>query len=289
MAPDRSLPSLQLLEAFHVRLLLQLSARAEGALYLKGGVALRLFYGSERYSEDMDFDAEPFLRERLKRTIPRLLEHPTFLLPLRSLGLRQVEVMDAPAKDTGTTLRFKMGLRAGGSVTEPTKVEISFRGGNVGAVVPPVPAESAVPEHHITRHYLPDGTDWSAVRRYPLVSAYWQKVRALALRSQIQARDVFDLYLLGTRSDNSFPVALLRQHLSDELLTLAEQRAVDVSPAEFRETVVRYLPTERRTYYSDRWDDMQTEVAYRIATIRRLAQFSQNELTPDDTTYGTAR
>lgn len=71
---------------------------------------LRLFYDSIRYSEDMDFDADPRIGDRLRRRIPSLIHSPGFQAPLRALGLRGVEMDTVPQKATATTLRFKMGL-----------------------------------------------------------------------------------------------------------------------------------------------------------------------------------
>lgn len=55
-------------EAFHVLLLGELSNRlSEGTFVLKGGVNLRLYFGSPRYSEDIDLDGDPSQRTPLHR------------------------------------------------------------------------------------------------------------------------------------------------------------------------------------------------------------------------------
>lgn len=268
MSPDRRYDSLRSLEAFHVRLLLQLSADAKGALYLKGGVNLRLFYGSPRYSEDMDFDAEARVRERLRSVIPKIISHPQFVSPLRDFGLRGVVLREGPTKDTATTLRFKMGLDLGGDTAEPTKVEISFRSTDPGAPQAPEPATSAEPVASVAEVYVPRGTSWAQVRHYPHASTIWQKLRALALRTEVQARDVFDLHHLMHERFGRVPETQLRAHLSADLLQQAEDRTMDVDPGQFAEKVVRYLPEEIRDELIARWDDMRTEVAYQIRSIK---------------------
>ena len=263
MTPDRSVGALVILEAFHVRLLLALSGQADGMLYLKGGVNLRLFYDSIRYSEDMDFDADPRIGDRLRRRIPSLIHSPGFQAPLRALGLRGVEMDTVPQKATATTLRFKMGLDLGGGVPEPTKVEFSFR-----AAMPPQPAVASEPMSSVVSQYVPAGTDWSCVRRYPHATAIWQKLRALALRTEVQARDVFDLHHLMQPRFGGVPVDLLRGSLPNDILDEALSRTYHVDPAQFAETVVRYLPVDRRDRLVAEWDTMRECVAEHIQTIR---------------------
>ena len=266
MTPDRSVDALVALEAFHVRLLLALSGQASGMLYLKGGVNLRLFYGSVRYSEDMDFDADPRIADRLRRNVPPLNLSPSFQAPLRALGLRGVEMDTAPKKATETTLRFKMGLDLGGGVLEPTKVEFSFR-----AAVPPQPAVPGEAVSSVVARYVPSGTDWTCVLRYPQPSAIWQKLRALATRREVQARDVFDLHHLMQPRFGGVPVDLLRQSLTDDILDDALSRTYDVDPGQFAEKVVRYLPMESRDRLLARWDNMREQVAEHIQAIREYS------------------
>jgi hypothetical protein len=83
--------------------------------------------GSERYSEDMDLDADPRLRQRLKAVLRKTLHAPTLRRALLILGIRDLDVPDKPAKDTDTVLRYKLRLIAAG-VPYPTKIEVSYRG-----------------------------------------------------------------------------------------------------------------------------------------------------------------
>lgn len=225
-----------------------------------------VYYGSVRYSEDMDFDADPRIQDRLRRKIPPLILAPSFQAPLRELGLRGVTMDSSPQKATTTTLRFKMGLDLGGGILEPTKVEFSFR-----AAAPPHPAVAGEPVPSVVSRYVPAGTDWTRVLRYPHASAIWQKLRALALRTEVQARDVFDLHHLMQARFGGVPVVLLRHSLADDVLDEALSRTYDVDPAQFAETVVRYLPHDRRAPLLAEWDTMRMHVAEQIQTIRDLS------------------
>jgi len=79
-------------EAFHVVLLRELVRRVNPSLFrLKGGVNLRLFFGSVRYSEDMDLDGDDRARPALRREVGRLLQDPALLRQLAARGIRGIE------------------------------------------------------------------------------------------------------------------------------------------------------------------------------------------------------
>jgi hypothetical protein len=118
------LSHLEAREAFHTFLLLRLAGTLpRGTWRVKGGVNLRLF-GSIRYSEDMDLDAEPRARDALKRETRKAIADPHLRARLIKLGIRDVR-QDGRVihKDTETTLRIKMQLVAQGGVPFPTKLE----------------------------------------------------------------------------------------------------------------------------------------------------------------------
>ncbi len=54
---------------------------------LKGGCNLRFYFGSIRYSEDMDFDVGVMAKGTLKNKVERLLQSPIVLSPLKSQGI----------------------------------------------------------------------------------------------------------------------------------------------------------------------------------------------------------
>src|SRR5262249_15005741 len=132
----------QCVEAFHLVFLRALAAKGEdkSLLVLKGGCNLRFFFGSVRYSEDMDFDVAVIAKETLKNKVDRLLRSPAVLGPLKTLGIDIVET-SAP-KQTDTTQRWKAGLRAQGvAVPLRTKIEFSRRDSIDGAAFEAVDAQ----------------------------------------------------------------------------------------------------------------------------------------------------
>jgi hypothetical protein len=269
------LDPIQIREAFHC-LVLQSIAPGEGlALRVKGGVNLRFFYGSERYSEDMDLDADPRLRERLKALLRKTLHAPTLRRELLTLGIRDVDLPERPAKETGTVLRYKLGLIAGG-VRYPTKIEVSYR-----AEAPATWATLACPLPEVVDSYIALGTTFPRVGHYGRTPALWQKITALALRSEVQARDVFDLnVLLGEELDARMPhadVALLRDHLSNQVLREAATRTLDISHDQFEDQVAAFLRPDARARHSAQWDTTQVRVASFIERLEQLPPASNPE------------
>lgn len=80
-------------------------------LVLKGGTALMLAYGSERYSVDLDFDSPK--KMNLQRRIEDAMPHGT----VRNIHVR---------KDTETVTRYRMNY-AGKESDSTLKIEISHR------------------------------------------------------------------------------------------------------------------------------------------------------------------
>ena len=115
-------------ELFHLVFLRALVAKGEdkGLIALKGGCNLRFFFGSVRYSEDIDFDVVVIAKDTLKNKVERLLKSPLVAAPLKVHGLTIVET-SAPTQ-TETTQRWKVGLqRADDELPIRTKVEFSRR------------------------------------------------------------------------------------------------------------------------------------------------------------------
>lgn len=242
-------------EAFHTVLLRKLVDRVNPSLFrLKGGVNLRLFFGSLRYSEDMDLDGDDRARPALRREIGRLLRDPALLRQLADSGIRGIEARTGPNKDTETTLRYKMRVVSPGGVPLSSKVEVSFR-------------KAGSPEHaamddadaRIVSQYLGSGDLPLRVAHYTLMPAVKQKIAALALRAEVQARDVFDLALIARKNFDALDLAFLRRSLSDATLGEARNRALMLSYERYRDTVVEFLdPAERLSLATERaWDEQR--------------------------------
>jgi len=73
--PFASLSHVAAREATHLLILWELSRiRERDAVTVKGGVNLRLFFGSLRYSQDMDLDGEPSASDAIRLEAAALIE-----------------------------------------------------------------------------------------------------------------------------------------------------------------------------------------------------------------------
>lgn len=238
----------QTVEIFHLLFLRAFGARVDKSLFaLKGGCNLRFFLKSIRYSEDMDLDIQTMATGTLQSNVNRLLESAAFL---QSLGAQGIEIIrTTQPKQTGTTQRWKLTLQITESgATIPTKIEFSRRGLDDGKALDVVDAE-------IVRTY----------RLYPVIvphysvqAAFAQKVSALALREQVQSRDVFDLKLLLEAGGGKKPLpAQTAAHLP-----AAINNAMAVGYDAFAGQVLAYLEPEYQEHYADRriWNELQDQV-----------------------------
>ena len=252
-------------EAFHVLLLQELVRRIDPNLFrLKGGVNLRLFFGSIRYSEDIDLDGDPGARPALRSEIGSLLHDAAFLRQLAALGIRGIEARPSPNKDTETTLRYKMRVVSQGGVPLPTKVEVSYRKTGSGE-----DAMLEAADERVTSRYLTDVDRPLRVAHYTLMPAVRQKIAALGLRAQVQARDVFDLALLARKSAERLDLPLLRRDLDEDTLREAHRRVLSLSYDQYRSTIVEFLdPLQRAGLAGESaWDEQRLLVARLIEDV----------------------
>src|SRR5229473_2023646 len=92
------LTDLEAREALHVLLLSRLSQELRpDAFVLKGGVNLRLFFDSPRYSEDIDLDIDPSAKDAIMRAISVLLASRWLVAQFESLGIERVDFGGKPA------------------------------------------------------------------------------------------------------------------------------------------------------------------------------------------------
>lgn len=220
---------------------------------VKGGVNLRAWSGSRRYSEDLDLDALGFAPHVLREKFDKILLGRPLADLLASQGLELARL--SKPKQTDTTQRWKLELKAAGvSVPLHTKVEFSRRGRRDEEYVLE-PARS-----DIVRPY---GIPAPTVHHYTARSTVRQKIHALASRSETQARDVWDLdHLL--RSTNADPRPL--SHDVRAALPEALERAMSLGYDVFKAQVVPYLSDEDQTTYGtrDTWDRMRELVVERL-------------------------
>ena len=177
-------------EVFHFHFLDRFLEQSDAGLYiLKGGVNLRFFFSSPRYSEDMDIDVLAGNVATLRKNGYKILNDRAFRRSLRSFDIADIQINDpAKAKQTDTTQRFRFSLVTAAGNRLPTKIEFSRRNDSADGE-----SETALIDAEIARPYrrLP-----YPCPHYTGAAAVVQKLRALAGRPVTQARDVFDLGIL---------------------------------------------------------------------------------------------
>ncbi len=243
----------QTIEVFHLLFLRAFGARVDRALYaLKGGCNLRFFHKSIRYSEDMDLDVRTMSAATLRNNVDRVLAAPAFLQTLRA---QQIEISRVSRpKQTETTQRWKLALRLNAAGPEtPTKIEFSRREFDESI------AHDAVDAEIIHRYRLYP----VLVQHYAVGAALAQKIAALALRSQTQARDIFDLKLLL----DAAPSPALPKRVTN--LSRAIDNAMNIGYDEFAGQVLAYLEPDYQDHYRSRrvWGDLQE---YVVTALGRL-------------------
>lgn len=250
-------PSRQHIECFHLVFLRMLESRLDRALWVvKGGVNLRAWFGSLRYSADLDVDVVRGSVLSLRERVDKLLASVAFRDMLGAQGLELTR--SSRPKQTETTQRWKFELRAQGTALPlHTRVEFSRRGSAEEYVLEPIRPE-------IVRLYgLPSPT----ANHYTARSALRQKIEALAGRAQTQARDVWDLeHLLRTTGANPGPLTPAQR----KTLALALDRAMGLSFDVFKAQVTPYLAPEHQEIYGTR------EAWARISelVVDRLSEFA---------------
>jgi len=242
---------LEIREIFHLEYLRALSRILKAENYaLKGGVNMRFFYHSIRYSEDMDLDASGISVEKLKDISMTLLTKESLIENLIPFGVSEIVLPNMQkAKQTETTQRFKVHLMTTDGSDLFTKIEFSRRGFEGQVIVQTVP-------NTILRYYkLPP----FVVPHYDIFAAVRQKISALASRTITQARDVFDLYLLSSQYT---PDKEKHAEIEKDLLAQALSNTYDIGFNRFRDTVLDYLSAEDQQAYksSERWDEVILKV-----------------------------
>ena len=228
MAKDTDNTSAAAREALQARILVELMGNALAKeLVLKGGLAMRLVHGSERYTKDIDLDADPaFPKQRIQGIVRRSIAGAI------SSGLIDNAVVTDP-KQTETTLRWKISGFYPGS-TEPLHltVEISRR----APLVPLGVVEVAAPGFNSR----------TPIRAMSSKALAVSKVFALTALNRTEVRDLFDLDVL-IRANVPDPSEALSEVPDAEarLATAREElwRKIEIMTyAQFQTNVVPTLP-----------------------------------------------
>ncbi|TMI89631.1 MAG: nucleotidyl transferase AbiEii/AbiGii toxin family protein [Bacillati bacterium ANGP1] len=244
---------LQKREVFHLVFLRALGRSAPLSTFaVKGGCNLRFFFGGVRYSEDIDLDSSGVPVHALRERVMTILASSGLLDTLRTFGIDRVQAPDiSRAKQTETVQRFKVHLITTAGEDLPTKIDFSRRGFDAPIRSEPV-SMSIVAAYRLAPIVAP---------HYAALPAAAQKVQALIARGAPQARDVFDLYTLGSQPEIN-PTAL-RARFRERDLRQAHDRIYEIEYAQYRDTVLSFLaPEDRATYGSSEiWDEIRLRVA----------------------------
>ena len=220
---------LQIREIFHLTFLQAFLRRFDPKLVaLKGGVNLRLFFGSRRHSEDMDLDVDKASVDSLQTQVLKTLAG--IAPPMRTHGIIKIAPPSMKsAKQTETTQRFKVHLETEDGLDLFTKIEFSRRGFSGETKFDRVNGE-------LLRQYRLSPL---IMQHYTACSAFDQKIDALLGRTAVQARDLFDLHHLLSFLPRDYSP-------SSDAKTLAEarERVEEISYEQYRDTVVAYLSQE---------------------------------------------
>ncbi len=162
-------------------------------------------------------------------------------------------------KQIQTTQRFKIHLITFAGEDLFTKVEFSRRGLKDGI------EGSAVPDSILRAYKLIP----IIVPHYDAVAATLQKLSALASRPVVQARDIFDLYILSPKL--SVPEINNLKTPKKEKLEKAYENLFSVTFEQFRDSVVSFLsPDEQASYNSSLfWDEIKLKVANLLEELKK--------------------
>jgi len=238
-------------EAFHLAFLTAFAAVADPRSFaLKGGGNLRFFFGSLRFSEDIDLDAFAAEPGVFSLKVEKAFESLNLAKLLATLGIRVTHLN--PKDRTSTKEKWVIGLSHPG-VGAPvyTRVEISHRAYGLEAYVAVEPVTSQAVAAYaplpapLIGHYLPGG-------------AVIQKIVALQGRRATQPRDVFDLDHLFRR----YPETVRPSVLDAATLEAAIARVYEIDSAAYRSKVVSFLDPSVRAALdtADAWGSMQVRV-----------------------------
>ena len=251
---------LQLREIFHLEFLRWLGKKINPSYYaLKGGVNLRFFQNSFRYSEDVDLNVRIIRVDVLRDKVMQILKSIPFQNNLKPFGIDKIVPPDmTKAKQTQTTQRFKIHLITPQNEDFFTKIEFSRREFKNNIKIETV-SNIILREYKLAPILIP---------HYDTISAISQKLDALAKRKITQARDVFDIYILTSQIESSYKEKIKP---SLENIKKARENTFEISFEQFKDTVVSYLLKEDQKIYNSPlvWDEIKLKVVNFISKFEK--------------------
>lgn len=239
-------------ELLQAQLIGRLFANKVHDLALKGGLALRAAYGSQRSTKDIDLDAgETMTPAHLRTHVRRAIRQAT------ASGILKDPVITEP-KQTDTVGRWKIvGREPTTGASVHLTVEVSFR--------------DRIAAEDVTR--LPYGSTDAApsfITVYTARALAFKKVKALLASDREAVRDVVDLFLLIDAKVEP-PLAQLAEWLSTadvgESVRALWNKLDAMTPERFRAEVMPYLnPPESASRWLSRWEDVRLAVGSTLET-----------------------
>src|SRR5258706_5582313 len=162
-----------IVEVFHLELVRMLASGTQKAHYaIKGGCNLRFFFGSVRYSEDLDLDVVIAAKGTLEKQVDGILASPALERLLKTKG---ISIRDwSKPKQTETVQRWKAILASTERTAQlNTKIEFSRRPTADAAVLEPI-------DRSLLQSYRLAPLN---ARHYPIATAIRQKIGPLGVRN----------------------------------------------------------------------------------------------------------
>ena len=231
---------MQIRELFHMVFLRNFSQKFAGRMYaLKGGICLRFFYNSIRFSEDIDFDiSQKIPIDTLSKNIDNILKSQVTISNLLSYGITDINFREV--KRTRVTQRWKVKLIMSDKTELSTKIELSKRKNEFSWI-------SGIPDRELLLVY----------QVTPFVSQYYnaielatQKIYALASGTRTAVRDLFDLHHLFFSCNVN--VDEVKKEIKGDVLKDCINKISVFKISDFQSEIIPFLPLDIAKYYSDK-------------------------------------
>ncbi|MCL5072514.1 MAG: nucleotidyl transferase AbiEii/AbiGii toxin family protein [Actinobacteria bacterium] len=221
---------------------------------------MRFFFNSLRYSEDMDIDVSGLSIAVFQNMVLEILLAQSFSSIFKPYGIDSIIAPDIiKAKQTETTQRFKVHLITFSGEELFTKIEFSRRGLKEGIVIQSV-SDNILRSYKLIPLLIP---------HYNIKSTIIQKIGAIASRSVVQARDIYDLYILNSQFTDTEITEF--EVIEKDKLEKAYNNVFEVTFEQFQDSVVSYLPPEEQIIYGkdSSWDEIRLKAVNLIGEFRR--------------------
>ena len=174
-----------------------------------GGTCLRLCYGSQRLSEDLDFSSSLNFNKKELSSLPKILQE-TFLKKYNF----KIEVSE-PIKESGDTKTWKIKI-----ITRQEKKNLPLQRINIDIVM--LPSYNKQPVMLKNYYGIDSGTSGLILFAESLEEIFVDKIIAVAFRlNRVKNRDLWDIFWLY-RQNIELNKKLLKQKLSDRKIDYAD-------------------------------------------------------------------